>query len=252
MKQKEYHFEDFTQENYRRLLALACEERRFVSLHEAWDAPDICHWRHDIDLSPLRALALAQIEAKQGVQAIYYVYLHSMFYSFWERETLDTLRFISRLGHEIGLHFETAFYQKDSPSVRSLERNLAEEAEVLSRVLELDIRSFTIHNPESGDPLLEQEDVAGLVNGFGPALRERFEYCSDSNGYWRYQRLEEVLRAPVLRPLNVLTHPVWWTEEVMAPRDRVARCIEGRGLRVASVYDTGIEAHQRRNVRGDP
>lgn len=248
---RDFHFEDFTEANYARLLDLARERRRFVSLHDAPEEAATCLWRHDIDISPQRALALGELEAAREIPAVYYVFLHSAFYGFWERAVVRILRRLLDLGHEVGLHFETEFYRGEGLDAEEMEARLIEEAAALGRVLGREVRSYTVHNPVEGDPVVGQDRVGELVNGFGPAVRERFEYCSDSNGYWRYQRLEDVLRAPVTRPLCVLTHPVWWVDRVMAPRERIQRALEGRLASVARGYDGDMADHGRTNLGAD-
>jgi hypothetical protein len=70
-----------------------------------------------------------------------------------------------------------------------------------------------------------------LLNTYGEYFRKKVFYCSDSNGHWRFKRLKDVLEdTPENVPrLQVLTHPVWWTEESMSPKKRFAKCIKGRG-----------------------
>ena len=62
-------------------------------------------------------------------------------------------------------------------------------------------------------------------------------YVSDSNGYWRFERLPEVLAAGAHERLHVLTHPEWWQEEAMSPRERILRCIAGRARRRGDRHD---------------
>lgn len=46
------------------------------------------------------------------------------------------------------------------------------------------------------------------------------KYCSDSNGYWRYERMMNVIKESQSEHLHLLTHPEWWTEDVMSPWEK--------------------------------
>ena len=57
--------------------------------------------RHDIDIKPNRALAMAKIEKKYGISSTYYIRI--------TKEVFDRkiIQQISKMGHEIGYHYET-------------------------------------------------------------------------------------------------------------------------------------------------
>src|SRR4051812_26225051 len=97
------HARDFTEEHYRELLRLAGEKYEFVSFTDTQRAGRTVLWRHDIDMSPQRALALARMEAEEEVAATYLVLLHSEFYNALESSVVDVLRRIVDLGHHLGL-----------------------------------------------------------------------------------------------------------------------------------------------------
>jgi hypothetical protein len=198
-------------------------------------------WRHDIDFSPHRALAMAKIEAARGVRASYFVQLTSPFYNALEPDISARLRLIADLGHDIGIHFE--------PLEPVPEDRLAFEAQTLELALGLPIRMFSLHNPTVYDTSrFETAEVAGLINASAPQLRETFTYCSDSNGLWRHRALDEVIADSDSHNIYVLTHPEWWQDEAMPPRQRVERCIAGRARATGEYYDNLLAVHQRPNV----
>jgi hypothetical protein len=49
--------------------------------------------------------------------------------------------------------------------------------------------------------------------------------------------------------IQVLTHPEWWQKEVMRPRQRIQRCIDGRAKKIAMLYDKLLQEWGRENVR---
>jgi hypothetical protein len=111
------------------------------------------------------------------------------------------------------------------------------------------VTALSFHDPDApGVTISEADTIAGLVNAYGESLRARFEYGSDSNGYWRFTPLPELIARGGER-LQVLTHPEWWVPEPMPPRARVVRAIEGRAAYMAAKYDAAMQDVGRDNIR---
>jgi hypothetical protein len=238
-------YPQFTEDGYRELLRLAKRRYSFGSFRDFRSAPaGTVLWRHDLDFSVHRALALARIEAEEHVRATHFVLLHSAFYNALEAEITERVREILSLGHELGLHFDPRFY-----AGRDLDAALVRERDLLGGLFETDVVAFSLHNPDVAGWSDGRDEVAGMVNTYGSAIAERFGYASDSNGYWRYTPLGEVLERGRHERLHVLTHPEWWVPEPMSPRDRVSRAIDGRARRQHARYDDVMKAMQRENVR---
>jgi hypothetical protein len=224
---------DFTEAEYDRLVRLALQHYRFASFVDWRDAPPgTALWRHDLDFSVHRALALARIEAEAGARATYFLNLHSAYYNALEGEVASRVREILALGHELGLHFDPEFETSRSPL-----DGLTAERSVLEDVFGVPVRTFSLHNPVVAGWSAGDDEVAGMVNAYGAGLRERFAYCSDSHGVWRHRRLRDVLEEAADERLHVLTHPEWWVPEPLPPRERVTRAIEGRAVRTQERYD---------------
>lgn len=119
-----YKFTDFTLDNYQRLLLLAKEKYVFCNYLNFNNRPNEIIWRHDVEFSTKIALEIAKSEAEVGVSAIYFVNIHSEFYSVFEKESFQEIMEIVKLGHEIGLHFDCHFYNINNKQelVNNLER----------------------------------------------------------------------------------------------------------------------------------
>ena len=104
------HNEDFTLESYSELIQLAKTKYQFISYSELHDTERFILWRHDCDFSLNRSLKLAQIEHDLGVKTTYFLNPHSEFYNIMERNQSDIIEHIIGLGHDIGLHFDSAYY----------------------------------------------------------------------------------------------------------------------------------------------
>lgn len=238
--------EDFTEAGYANLLCAAKRRFRFIGLDSSSDTAGVAIWRHDIDMSPHRAVRMAGIEAAAGLKSIYFVMFGSRFYNPCEPVVTSLLQKIASFGHTVGLHFDAGAYEG---GIDALESALRKEAELLSILLGERVTSFSVHNPTGrGGATLSGLNHAGLVNASSPALVNNFSYCSDSNGVWRHRRLMDVVNDTTVERLYALTHPEWWTPEAMRPRDRVQRCIDGRARQVGLDYDVDVAMYGRPNL----
>jgi hypothetical protein len=239
----DWHFDDFTERSYRDIVDSAKARYAFEPFGTSATGPHVL-WRHDVDYSMHRAVVLARLEAERGVRATYFVTLHSDLYNMLEPAVHDRVREIAALGHWIGLHFDAGFQAGGT-----LDERAAWEGRVLSEALDVPVRAVSLHNPSvSGTEAFDAEVLGGMVHAGARSVRDRYAYVSDSNGYWRFDRLPDVISAGAHERLHVLTHPEWWQERPMSPRERILRCIEGRGRASEATYDALLADNQRVNV----
>ncbi|MGN6148366.1 MAG: hypothetical protein ACTHPD_07500 [Rhizomicrobium sp.] len=243
------NFEDFTESAYRKLVRAAKERWQFIGFADFAEVNHAVLWRHDVDISPQRALALAKIEKEEGVRSTYFALAHSEFYNLLEGPVVEMFRQIAALGHDIGLHFDPDFYKDRISSEAALLESLSFEKALLERMLGVTIGAFSWHNPTTGDwPAKSDDRVAGMINAYGVSIHARYRYVSDSNGIWRHDRLADVIAAGTADCLHVLTHPEWWVSSPSAPRDRVLRAIKGRAEATMANYDRALEHFGRPNI----
>ncbi len=244
-----YHYSDFTEKHYTKLIKMAKETYRFISFTDYKILDRTALWRHDIDVSVHRAYALAKIESDLDVQSTFFLHMHNSNYNLFEDEIVELVKKISAMGHELGLHFEPAFYFKDISNTKNIDDSVKMEKEVLERFFGITINAVSIHNPTiiaSFD--IKREHIQGMVNAYSDFISNHYSYCSDSNCYWRYRRLYDVLSDPRDERLHILTHPSCWTPLPMSPRDRIGRCIDGRAKKQHNVYDDFLKLHNRENI----
>ncbi len=241
-----YFFADFTHENYRKLLKIAKQNDLFCDFTNYSPKENFIIWRHDIDFSVHSAFKLAAIEREENVVSTYYIHLHNEFYNPLEKEIADKLLSIKQMGHKLGLHFDTHFY--DITNTNELRDSLSFEKNILEKTFDTEIHSFSFHNTNDFVLSFNEELYEGMINVYSRYFREEVPYCSDSNGYWRYERLEDILVSAKYKNLQVLTHPAWWQDSVMSPRERIQRCVKGRADNVMKRYDELLSSQDRENI----
>ena len=205
--------------------------------------------RHDVDASWQRALKLAHIEREEGVTSTYFILFHSDFFNVLEPEVTECIRRIRDLGHHLGLHFDPNSYPVES--IAQLTPFIELEKKMCQDLVGVNPVAISLHNPDvSRNWIADLEHlptVAGMVNVYCQEIRANYSYLSDSNGYWRFRRLFDVLEDRTLEAnLHILIHPEWWTPEPLLPRERIDRCIDGRALALHRRYDAFLAAQPNR------
>ncbi|MBI5740645.1 MAG: hypothetical protein HZA16_07980 [Nitrospirae bacterium] len=241
-----YNFEDFTRENYRRLLILAKNNYIFRTFTDFSRDERFILWRHDVDFSLNASLKLAQIESDEGMPATYFLHLHNIFYNLLEHDNADIVRRILSCGHHIGLHFDSDFYSIESEN--ELEKYLRIEKKLLEDTFGQEIKVFSFHNPLPFTMRCNKWNYAGMINTYAEYFQKEVGYCSDSNGYWRHRRLENVLSEARDERLQVLTHPAWWQDTVMSPKGKTLWCMTDREERTRRRYEEMLKTAGRENI----
>ena len=213
-----YHFTNFTLIHFRLLLKAA--KSKFIDRHYSnFDKNEnFVIWRHDVDISMDAALATAKIEHEEGVKTTYFVHLHNEFYNLMEKETSDKVRKIINLGHEIGLHFDSHYY--NIKNEEGLCEKLEFEKIFIENLFSIKLLVFSFHNTNEFVMSCDDWQYSGMINTYAKYFKQNVEYCSDSWGRWRYKRMEDVIDENHPR-LHLLTHSEWWTEKVMSPIQKV-------------------------------
>lgn len=239
---------DFTESAYRQLVRDAVTAYPQATYRDIPWGKRFILWRHDCDFSLNRAFSLAKIESQERLRSTFFVNPHSEFYNLFERAQRDLINAILELGHDIGLHFDAEFHSACNEA--ELDALVSAEADLLEGLLALRPAVFSFHNPSALHLTYEAEHYGGLVNCYSRRFKSEVSYCSDSNGYWRFRRLADVLAEATDDRLQVLTHPGWWQSVAMPPRQRVYRAVWGRAAANLSRYDEVLDDAGRANLAG--
>lgn len=234
---EKYNFDYFTITHYAEIVKLAKDTGFQFILHkdEYVESRKDIIWRHDVEFSPDIALKMAEVEAKLGVKATYFFQIHSEFYNTLERYMSDILYKIKDLGHHIGLHYDSHYYNVNDEE--TLERTLRIDKTYFEHVFNLKLDTFSFHETTPFILRCQKESYGGMLNVYSKKIKDNYQYCADSTGFWRYEILDEVLRDENVRHLQVLTHDAMWSEEVLSPRQRVRKSIQDNADRIKAQYD---------------
>ena len=239
---EKYRFDDFTLANYQRLIKLAKEKgfhfilhkNEFVSMRK-----DII-WRHDVEFEPDIALKMAQIEHEESVQATYFFQLHCPYYNVLDPHYREVFHDIKNLGHHVGLHFDSAYWGINDEN--QLNDYIVLDKEYLEKNMDVEIDTFSFHNTTPFTQSCLQYKYGGLINVYSSYFKEHYNYCGDSLGYWRFDRLEDVLNDDKVQHLQVLTHDANWSDEVLSPRKRFVKVMREHAERLIEGQVNGLHS----------
>lgn len=231
---EKYCFDDFTLDNYKRLVQLAVDNGFSFILHKdefVANRRDVI-WRHDVEFEPDIALEMARIESQigLGLRATYFFQLHSSFYNLFDPHYRVVFQKIKELGHHVGLHFDSHYWGITNEN--QLDEFITVDRKYLERNLGVEIDTFSFHNTTSFTQSCLAYRYGGLINVYSSYFKEKYNYCGDSLGYWRFDRLEDVLNDNKVQHLQVLTHDGNWSSEVLSPRKRFAKVMQDHADRL--------------------
>jgi len=164
--------------------------------------------RHDLDVDPALALPMAEVEAELGVRATYLVLLTSPLYNPATAANRAMLAVLADQGHEVGLHFDA------SPHADLVQRDqaLGTEVGVLELLTGRPVRVASFHRP---GPASETPELPGVVSAYETRFVRELAYVTDSGGAFRYGHPLDSEAFADRRGMQLLTHPIWWSEHPM-------------------------------------
>lgn len=156
--------------------------------------------RHDIDLHVEGADLMGAAEAEMGAASTWYV-LTGAHYNLLYGRNIDTIRWLLRTGHDIGLHYDLGRYP---PGMEAY--CLKEEMALLSDMLHVEVASVAMHRPAFGrpDPL--------RAHPLNPHRTDIF-YVSDSRREWTEPFLSTLLSGEPEQAMLCTHHEHWMSPE---------------------------------------
>jgi len=162
--------------------------------------------RHDVDFSLDHALVLAKEEAKRSIFSTYFILLNDTLYNAFSDEGIEKIQMISRLGHEIGLHYNTNIFNKIKSSSIS---QIILESKMLSNIIGKKIISVAQHNPTITQKIKTKIN-SQFIDARNEMIAKTTTFLSDSLQNWRNgcmcRHVDKIDR------MQISTHPIWWSK----------------------------------------
>lgn len=180
---------------------------KIIPFHELPQQPPYIILRHDVDVSPSAALKTAQIEHNLGVRSTYFILFTSEFYNIYDKENIRIIRTISKLGHEIGLHYDPTHFKINGLKPIEILRMQVKVLEALTGKI---VKTIVRHGPWTDrDPFAA---IKGYINADHPYYLGDLG-IHDSLKVWAPP--DGLIRLFEERPnrVQILIHPENWTEK---------------------------------------
>lgn len=150
---------------------------------------------------------MGAIDHDLGICSTFFVRTHSEYYNVLQSDEIAVIKNLANMGHEIGLHYEPAFYSENKIDIV---KGIAMDCNVLVNIIGKSIFSISAHQP-----LLSDFDFDELRQNWfdmyaDPKLKE-VKYYSDSGMSFREKTLQEVCEDQT-GPCQFLIHPDYWNE----------------------------------------
>ena len=194
--------------------------------------------RHDIDYCLDLALDFAKLEKQHNIKSTYFVLLHGTFYNSLSSYNALIIRQISKLGHEIGLHYDTNFLPN---SDKKSEKLIEMEANLLGNLINKKITSIAQHNPTTNR---KRPRISNFLDANSADVIKEMTYISDSNQHWRYGCMcNHVFK---INKLQINTHP-WVWQKRHKPRIKIYDEIVKQENKKIMYFMNDVRRHLHKN-----
>ena len=168
--------------------------------------------RHDVDLSLKHALAMAEVEKSLGIKSTYFIRTKGPFNPF-DNNNLEIMRKMSKLGHEIGYHYEV------SSLIINFKKDFLKQRRKFEDILKKKIFGAALHRAKNSsdrssanrlnfaEPFLSELGLE--YDAYSGTFLKEMKYISDSSYRWREGCMCNHIKKE--DRLCILTHPIWWS-----------------------------------------
>ena len=182
--------------------------------------------RHDVDMCLESALRLAEVESGLGIASTYFFILRTDHYNIFSKKGTECVAQILTLGHHLGLHFDPCTYDNNGLDPHTLREVCSTECRLLEDWFGRSVDIVSYHRP--GPELLEGNPAitAPRRHTYMSLYTKRIRYFSDSGGEWKFGKPIESDAFRQGLPMQILAHPVWWTDSSLSAHDRLITFVQ--------------------------
>lgn len=210
---------NFTYNHYKECINLGKELGLcFFSMHDFLNEKpknNFIVMRHDVDLSLKHALRMAEVEESLDINSTYFIRTDGVFNPF-DGKNLEMLKRISKLGHEIGFHYE--FKHESLANFKKYFLNNKKKFETLlgKKIYGAALhKTKKINSSNEANKLNIVEDFLTELDleydAYSGKFMKKIKFISDSQYKWR----EGCMCTHIKKAsrLCILTHPIWWSSK---------------------------------------
>lgn len=216
----------FTYQSYEELVRLILNSGYRFGLFEENIEDNVVLMRHDIDICLEKALSMARLENRLGIQSTYFIWVSGLYYNIFHHRSRALIREIAHLGHDIGLHFDSSKYGMLDNS--GIETMIDVEKNALSSISndEFTIRSISEHIP-SRNRLGGRPIHGGMLDAYSSSYFSDIKYLSDSDMNWR-EDVFSIVKERAHSRIQLLTHPIWYNESILSKEEILSNFVSRR------------------------
>jgi UDP-N-acetylglucosamine 2-epimerase len=204
--------------------------------------------RHDIDMSIEKALDIAKIEYKLGITSTYFFMIRNDFYNIFSKSGTRLVKEILSFGHHLGIHFDCDAYG-DNITEEEINSECSKEVEIMKKWFNKNVDAVSFHRPSK----LVLEGSASLtfpiIHTYMKSLLKDVHYVSDSRGEWKYGHPFEQLAFKNKKPMQILTHPIWWNERPNSPYHSLLNFIDENKISIDKNLAKNCEVFKVGNLK---
>jgi len=196
--------------------------------------------RHDIDFDIEKALIMATIEQECNVISSYFFLISSCHYNIFEKCSRNSVHQIIRMGHKIGLHFDTAVYP-DSSSASYLNEMCRKEVVLLSEIFGANVNAVSFHRPPAFIFNNGNQISGKFLHAYQKEYIEDITFLSDSRAMWKYGNPIHKGCIQNHDNLQILVHPIWWNYQYRDGNEILNDNIEKKNNAIIKSYKNNCQ-----------
>jgi hypothetical protein len=208
---------EFTYKHYKDCIEIAKKQGfSFYTMHDFLDKKPkgkFILMRHDVDLSLISVLKIAEIENSLKIKSTYFIRTKGIFDVFSGKNSA-IVRKISELGHEIGIHYDSDIIAK-----KDFKKEMVGIKANMEKIIKKRIFGASLHKVKKLGTKNEinklnfaeeyLDDLGLEYDAYSDIFIRKMKYISDSARKWREGCMCGHIKKE--NKLCILTHPIWWS-----------------------------------------
>lgn len=159
--------------------------------------------RHDVEVSPGRALKLAKLDNEEGAISTFF-FLVTSCYNIFEKNNTKIINEILSMGHEVGLHYDGSIINDIDSKIKIFKSQI----DLINNHFGIEIKSVSAHLPMRNNSIIK---FPNYIDAYDKKFIQDMKYLSDSNQAFREPIITEQLH--LHKQFQLLFHDNCWSEE---------------------------------------